>query len=118
MAPEVEEPKLCKEKLFQTRFLAQGRPERIQMHLKEVAKLLDACVSGSSGLWLGRSKWGQCKAGSLLLEQSTGYDMCKATAGEQRQLSHREDNPWWDNGVHLQCCHMEHVVRFWKDSQD
>lgn len=55
MAPEAEEPKFCKEKLFQTRFLAQGGPERIQMHLKEAAKLLDVCVNGTSGLqeaWL------------------------------------------------------------------
>lgn len=77
MASEAEEPKFCKEKLFQTRFLAQGGRERIQMHLKEVAKLLDARVSGSSGLWVGRSKWGQCKAGSILWEQSAGYDICK-----------------------------------------
>lgn len=51
MAPEAEEPKCCKEKLFQTRFLAQGKPERLQMHLIEVAKLLGACVKGACGFW-------------------------------------------------------------------
>lgn len=51
MAPEAEEPKCCKEKLFQTRFLAQGRPERLQMDLIEVAKLPGACVKGASGFW-------------------------------------------------------------------
>ena len=51
MAPEAEEPRCCKEKLFQTRFLAQGRPERIQIHLKEVAKLLGAYGNGASRLW-------------------------------------------------------------------
>lgn len=56
MAPEAEEPKFCKEKPFQTRFLAQGRPERIQRHLNKVAELLNVCVSGSSELWFGRSK--------------------------------------------------------------
>lgn len=106
MAPEAEEPTFGKEKLFQTRFLAQARPERIQMHWKEVAKLLDSCVNGSSGLCLGRSKWRQSKAGSLILEQSTGYDICEVNAGERRQASRREDGSWQDPRGHLQRYHM------------
>lgn len=51
MAPGAEEPKGCKGKLFQTRFLAQGKPEKIQMHLKKAAKLLGACVNKASGVW-------------------------------------------------------------------
>lgn len=102
MAPKAEEPKFCKEKPFQTRFLAQGRPEKIQMHLKEVAKLLDACVNGSSGLWLGQSKWGQCKPGSLLLEQNTGHDICKGWRAEAGLP--RGGQPMGDNGGHLQRC--------------
>ena len=41
MAPEAEEPKCCKEKLFQTRFLAQGRtPMTRHCHLIPQAALL------------------------------------------------------------------------------
>jgi hypothetical protein len=48
MAPGTE-AKLCKENLFQTSFLAQGKPEMIQIHLREVAQLLGACENGDSG---------------------------------------------------------------------
>lgn len=67
---------------------------------------------------LGCCKWGRCKAGSFLLEQSTEHDICQALAVEQRQV-----NP---QGGQLVAGLLEppaalldeHVVGVWKDSQD
>lgn len=89
MAPEAEEPKFCKEQLFQTRLLAHGPPEGIQMQPNHWVPVQAGPLDSARD---GCYKWVQGKAGSLLLEPGTGHDICKAMAGGQSQIAHREDS--------------------------
>lgn len=77
-------------KLFQTRFLASGRPERIQMFLERVARIQGACVTKG-----------------MMGDQGSQMVPAKATntAG---------GGPYeWQNTYQSHLCHMEkeHMVR-------